>query len=480
MIQLRAPLARAMTTLDRSLFSQKFQLAAAAVREPRNLARYRKDLIRESRLFNRPGFSPLLSHPDPELAKAGRKLLLLDPRVKLELTETWGETIQRGHKDEEVDVLPYELTLDYNRWTYQEVIQSILPTELHNEVPSGFNSVGHVGAFRETLPTPPRHEHSHTRTVHLNLRDQYLPYKKVIADVILDKTPRFRTVINKIDTVGQESEFRTFSYEVLAGPDDLNVEVKENDCVFKFDYAKVYWNSKLEPEHTRLINKFQPGEVVCDVMAGIGPFAVPAGRKGVFVWANDMNPESYKYLTEAVKRNKADQFVRPFNDDGRRFIHRAADLVLEASRNGDHALVRPRPKFSRSNPAPAPEPTRVPVPPTISHFVMNLPGSATTFLHCYRGLYAGKEELFAPHTATRLPVVHVHCFAPKLSDEEVFEDINKRIYDEIGVRLPVGNDLDAGQVSIYDVRDVAPNKRMFCASFRIPPEVAFAPREPGS
>jgi len=92
-------------------------------------------------------------------------------------------------------------------------------------------------------------------------------------------------------------------------------------------------------------------------------------------------------------------------------------------------------------------------------------------------LYAGKEELFAPHTETKLPVVHVHCFAPKLSDEEVFEDINKRIYDEIGVRLPAGDDLDSGQVSVYDVRDVAPNKRMFCASFRIPAEVAFAPRD---
>lgn len=140
--------------------------------------------------------------------------------------------------------------------------------------------------------------------VHLNLRDQYLPYKKVIADVILDKVPRFKTVINKIDNVGTESAYRTFSYEVLAGPDDLDVEVKENDCVFRFDYAKVYWNSKLEPEHTRLVRRFQPGEVVCDVMAGIGPFAVPAGRKGVFVYANDMNPESYKYLNESIKRNK--------------------------------------------------------------------------------------------------------------------------------------------------------------------------------
>jgi tRNA (guanine37-N1)-methyltransferase len=142
-------------------------------------------------------------------------------------------------------------------------------------------------------------------TVHLNLRDQYLPYKKVIADVLLDKVPRFKTVINKIDNVGTESAFRTFSYEVLAGPDDLNVEVKENDCIFRFDYAKVYWNSKLEPEHTRLVRQFQPGEVVCDVMAGIGPFAVPAGKRGVFVWANDMNPESFKYLDESIKRNKA-------------------------------------------------------------------------------------------------------------------------------------------------------------------------------
>ena len=66
----------------------------------------------------------------------------------------------------------------------------------------------------------------------------------------------------------------------------------------------MYWNSKLEGEHRRLVNIFQPGEVVCDVMAGIGPFAVPAGKKGVFVWANDYNPESYRYLDQNIQRNK--------------------------------------------------------------------------------------------------------------------------------------------------------------------------------
>jgi len=165
----------------------------------------------------------------------------------------------------------------------------ILPEEFHDDIPSGFNSVGHVA--------------------HLNLRSRFDPYKRVIAEVIVDKNPLIRTVINKVDNVGTESAYRTFQYEVLAGEDDMDVQVMESGCVFSFNYAKVYWNSRLETEHSRLVRLFQPGEVVCDVMAGIGPFAVPAGKKGVFVWANDMNPESYKYLLTAIEKNKASRTV---------------------------------------------------------------------------------------------------------------------------------------------------------------------------
>ncbi len=139
---------------------------------------------------------------------------------------------------------------------------------------------------------------------HLNLREQYFPYKHIIASVILDKNPTIRTVINKISDVGTESVFRTFQYELLAGDPDLNVEVKDEQCIFRFDYSKVYWNSRLNTEHRRLIELFETGDAVCDVMAGVGPFAVPAGKKKVFAWANDLNPESYASLEGNIKRNK--------------------------------------------------------------------------------------------------------------------------------------------------------------------------------
>ncbi len=113
---------------------------------------------------------------------------------------------------------------------------------------------------------------------------------------------------------------------------------------------------------------------------------------------------------------------------------------------------------------------------------MNLPASAIEFLSSYRGVYAGQEALFAPHTATRLPLVHVHCFSHKCPDDETpaHVDICERISRELGFAVrpaaTPGSEGAEGVVSIHNVRDVAPAKSMYCASFRLMPEVAFAER----
>lgn len=97
-------------------------------------------------------------------------------------------------------------------------------------------------------------------------------------------------------------------------------EVKQYGATFKLDYSLVYWNSRLEHEHLKLVSQFQPGETICDMFAGIGPFAIPAAQKGCIVFANDLNPDSIHYLKINAKVNKVDDFVCAYNMDARKFI----------------------------------------------------------------------------------------------------------------------------------------------------------------
>ena len=92
------------------------------------------------------------------------------------------------------------------------------------------------------------------------------------------------------------------SYLVL--PTLISPSQHESNCVFSFDFSKVYWNSRLHTEHDRLVQLFAPDDIVVDVFAGVGPFALPAAKKGCGVLANDLNPESYKWLAHNVESNK--------------------------------------------------------------------------------------------------------------------------------------------------------------------------------
>lgn len=71
-------------------------------------------------------------------------------------------------------------------------------------------------------------------------------------------------------------------------------------------------------------------------------------------------------------------------------------------------------------------------------------------------------------------MVHVHCFAPKNEDNEAANiEICERVSEKLGMKIVQG---DEHETKVWDVRDVAPKKRMFCVSFRIPDEVAFGER----
>lgn len=354
-----------------------------------------------------------------------------------------------------IELIPFDMQLTYDNWDYQTMCSAILPLSvLDDDIPSSFTVCGHLA--------------------HMNLRTEFLPYKYLLAELVLDKSNGIKTVVNKTDDVGADSLFRTFPMELLAGEDNTIVQIKEADCRFTFDFAKVYWNTRLSHEHERIVAKFQPGEAVCDLMAGVGPFALPAGKKGVFVWANDLNPDSFSALRDNIIANKVQPFVTAFNEDGKMFIKKAInDLYTMHCSPKDNPVVLPaeKPRF-RKDPAlriPAPEPKKIPLPATFAHFVMNLPATAVSFLGAYRGCYQGLEKPFE-EGKFEMPMIHVHTFHRE-TDESPLEDAERAICAEVSEAL--GAPMTAENVDVHDVRRVAPNKGMYCASFRLPEEAAF-------
>jgi tRNA (guanine37-N1)-methyltransferase len=390
----------------------------------------------------------------------------------LEEEEDYGNNCRLGR---------HTITLSYDDWTTEEILTRLLVPEGIQEIPSAFEAVGHLA--------------------HVNLRKELLPYKYLVGKVLLEKnSPRIQTVVNKLGSI--DTKYRTFGMEIIANSngngnsnsnnneDDNNnwsdVVVKEEGCEYRLDFRKVYWNSRLGGEHRRLVQliqqdavnriniKTEPQQVsssvvvVADLMAGIGPFAIPltAGTKMMMpiplttgttkkmpdnthnaslpieVYANDLNPISYEYLVINAKRNKCDYIncnddlvvecnkpqsckLYVYNMDARAFCHQLQDRK-----------IRP------------------------DHYIMNLPATALEFLDAFRG-YPTTSSL------SQQPQIHVHCFAPKDIQESRTE-----IWNRIETALGCSLDEKLDNVTIYPVRDVAPNKNMYCVSFRLPKAVS--------
>lgn len=262
------------------------------------------------------------------------------------------------------------------------------------------------------------------------------------GQVLLDKnSPQIKTVVNKTNTI--HDVFRFFKMEVIAGEKNLYTSVKQDGCIFEFDFSKVYWNSRLQTEHSRLVEFFDSDDVVCDMFAGVGPFAIPAAKKGCTVYGNDLNPASYEALLKNAKLNHVEDKIHAFNMDGRDFVRKIVQLSSPSSSSSstEQSLHENGSKTLKP----------------FTHIVMNLPASAVDFLDVFQGLYSGcRNEV--------LPMIHCYCFSKSQSPGK---DAKEQVEKKLGSRL-------SSQCYIHCVRDVSPKKVMVCVSFKLPESIAFA------
>lgn len=310
--------------------------------------------------------------------------------------------------------------LTYEHWNLDAVLRSLLPDQV--VVPTSFETIGHIA--------------------HLNLREEHYAYKTIIARAMLDKLqPRIRTVVNKLQSLG--GPYRTFAMEILAGDQELETSVKENGCTFTLNFARVYWNSRLETEHRRIIDSLRPDDILADAFAGVGPFTVPASKqnKCAAVYANDLNPTSVEYL----RLNAAKNAISP-----ERF-HTSCSCARVFLRE----LIRDK---------------RVPV----TQVVMNFPSGAPEFLDTFRGLYKGME-----HEKMPLPTIHCYCFVKQAQGtDEARTRMRKNLFGTTteAELQAAAQCLPDSDVLVREVRDVAPKKHQVCITFTLPSIVAYEGR----
>ncbi|CAK8694078.1 unnamed protein product [Clavelina lepadiformis] len=394
------PSVKGMTVLDRNAFQRKISFPSLLV--PVEAIKQCKKLLK-SKLPSL-NMKTVINPPD---GSKGYKMFLLDPdktflEDEMKILESHGVVNK---------VCYHDIEIGYDHYRVRDIMDAIIPKDPSSvegsASPAGFSTIGHI--------------------VHLNLREHQLPFKKIIGQVFLDKVVNARTVVHKIQNI--DNEYRNLEMEVLAGEDNFITRVVEYNRIFEFDFSKVFWNPRLSTEHHRITGIISKKEIVFDVCAGVGPFAIPLARKGCRVFANDLNLASVKWLEHNATLNKTKMKIS--NLDGRAFIQNELKKFLMNKQASTTDKV---------------------------HILMNLPGIAVEFLDAFPNLLPFQESL--PSV-----VVHVYLFCQKDDQDE----IKSRIRKHLGHPLP----LDA---TIHHVRNVAPNKDQYCISFVVSHEVLCGSR----
>lgn len=328
-----------------------------------------------------------------------------DHRKVVLKVDTTSDQVRELLKSSSIEWSTHTAIREYKDQAVSELLRQLLPS-IHNP-PTAFEQVGHIA--------------------HLNLPPSLLPYQYWIGRVVLDcNFPRIRTVVNKSGMI--HNTFRTFPMTIVAGEHStLCTSVRENGATYQFDFAKVYWNSRLSQEHGRVVQDIRKRRrckplVVADWTAGVGPFAIPLACTGdrddsaiLVVHANDLNPASFRYLQENRKLNAMAQRpgrLHEYNMDARDFcrhLYDTLDLQFDVA-------------------------------------ILNLPAIAAEMLDVLSEYSWPVEQ------------VYVYGFDYKADDQA--PNLQERCQTALGRRQML-------DVHVHNVRDVSPLQNMYCIAFRL-------------
>ncbi len=195
----------------------------------------------------------------------------------------------------------------------KDVLKEILTEDELSALPRGFQTIGNVAIIK--------------------LKPLLLEKKILIAEKYLDLLPRLESVYLNSGRV--KGQFRTpEKIEFLVGVDNPIAKHKEHGVIYRFDFTKIMFSMGNLNERKFLATLVKEGEVIVDMFAGIGYFSLPIAKhsKPKKIFSIELNPNSFKYLTENIKLNHFEEIITPIYGDSKIEVMNLSNSGLKADR----------------------------------------------------------------------------------------------------------------------------------------------------
>lgn len=248
--------------------------------------------------------------PKRKAEEAKRRLVrekLFDPSRKIEAR---GEYVflPVSSPPEGYEVVEAQLEERRKRKGFEERLGEFLSPEEMKHVSTSFDLIGGIAILEVPLGLESR--------------------ENDIAEALLDSVKAVRAVFKKEGRVTGRERVRRLRF--LAGENRTETLHRENSIRLKLDIGRVYFSPRLSYERQRVASKVEDGEVIVDLFAGVGPFALLFARnRMVKVYAIDINASAVKYLEENIKLNRLKGEVVPLLGEASRVAPRwVADRVI--------------------------------------------------------------------------------------------------------------------------------------------------------
>ncbi|KAH8582333.1 Trm5 RNA methyltransferase [Cryptosporidium sp. chipmunk genotype I] len=323
-----------------------------------------------------------------------------------------------------------DFKIEYKYLSYVECARQCIPTNI--EIVSSFETVGHIA--------------------HLNLNEDSFKYRYLLGKILLDKNPGIKTVVTKTGNI--ESTFRTYPLEVISGENNLKARLKEQGIVYNINIDQVYWNSRLSNERCRIVELIPKKSVVFDLTCGAGAFTLPLIKfKDCALYSNDLNPDAIKLLKENILSNKLKEYnLVTSQKDCIECIQEILKTNLDPEKIFKLEKDAPNSIFNQKE---------------TFYWICNLPELSLNML---QGFVQHKkvflEKRIDQNSSFKNTLNHFffYCFS---KNPDPKNDIETRILTFLESNPSILNSepFSPFNLSVHEVRDVSPNKKMFCAQF---------------